>query len=597
MSVCVWRRQKAEAEKAVKVGDHDLAAELYKKTLSLMDVQHLIDSTSDLNFLDSDDEDDAVMKIQFEAAKVCTNISLMYFKLWEKNFEVESAKQSKKFAILALKHDKLWPKGFLRSVYASIILGQYDEAAIMLERFDKKFGVTEESTELSSLINIRQKPGAETALRSSKRFSLLQYPHNAFCIDAKGSGHFDSMEEFLSFPKIIGNNVSVLIKPGNYEYPPMELDFEYKNVDIVGDCKIHIKDGILVEDPNINFKANPKFPLGLFLTERSFFLRRLKISLAASDCTINLEHCSLSSSVDYNPSFYAIRNVVLSCKSCRCHDSKGFEIENGSQVEMEKCFFRSVSNAIWLTRDISVASFSKSVFENISCCAINASTGVKKLYVKDCKFTDIGDNDTRSNSYMNSAICTSRCNAVIQDSSISFVTGTGILIGGAKTEIRGVKIRNCSYQAISVNYAEKVLIKNSEFSNSPFGVYCHIGAISFEGNNISSEAMDVMASPMCQIEFLGDITHKLRKSSPEEWQILHGSEKENMRQKYKTDLEYKRIVKKVCNYCKCSKGGFFSRELDLKACSGCKVVRYCSVRCQKRDWKYHKANCSAEIQE
>ena len=30
---------------------------------------------------------------------------------------------------------------------------------------------------------------------------------------------------------------------------------------------------------------------------------------------------------------------------------------------------------------------------------------------------------------------------------------------------------------------------------------------------------------------------------------------------------------------------------DLKACSGCRAVYYCDVRCQRRDWSRHKVQC------
>lgn len=38
----------------------------------------------------------------------------------------------------------------------------------------------------------------------------------------------------------------------------------------------------------------------------------------------------------------------------------------------------------------------------------------------------------------------------------------------------------------------------------------------------------------------------------------------------------------------CAKAGQFQ-------CSSCKLVRYCSVSCQKEDWKRHKGMCKRVI--
>ncbi|TEB22362.1 hypothetical protein FA13DRAFT_1778853, partial [Coprinellus micaceus] len=33
--------------------------------------------------------------------------------------------------------------------------------------------------------------------------------------------------------------------------------------------------------------------------------------------------------------------------------------------------------------------------------------------------------------------------------------------------------------------------------------------------------------------------------------------------------------------------------VDLKRCTGCKIVRYCTPACQTRDWTFHKHECNA----
>ena len=48
------------------------------------------------------------------------------------------------------------------------------------------------------------------------------------------------------------------------------------------------------------------------------------------------------------------------------------------------------------------------------------------------------------------------------------------------------------------------------------------------------------------------------------------------------------MIHTQCNYCKISEKG-----CSMKQCGRCKMIRYCSVECQKSDWKQHKKTCSA----
>ena len=38
-----------------------------------------------------------------------------------------------------------------------------------------------------------------------------------------------------------------------------------------------------------------------------------------------------------------------------------------------------------------------------------------------------------------------------------------------------------------------------------------------------------------------------------------------------------------CSYC--------HETTEVKHCAACKLVYYCDISCQKRDWKYHKYYC------
>jgi len=41
---------------------------------------------------------------------------------------------------------------------------------------------------------------------------------------------------------------------------------------------------------------------------------------------------------------------------------------------------------------------------------------------------------------------------------------------------------------------------------------------------------------------------------------------------------------KSCNYCR-------NENTELFKCGNCKCIYYCSKKCQKEDWKFHKNNC------
>lgn len=40
---------------------------------------------------------------------------------------------------------------------------------------------------------------------------------------------------------------------------------------------------------------------------------------------------------------------------------------------------------------------------------------------------------------------------------------------------------------------------------------------------------------------------------------------------------------RVCNHC--------GANTNLKSCSKCRIIKYCSKECQCADWKHHKKNC------
>ena len=47
-------------------------------------------------------------------------------------------------------------------------------------------------------------------------------------------------------------------------------------------------------------------------------------------------------------------------------------------------------------------------------------------------------------------------------------------------------------------------------------------------------------------------------------------------------------VHSVCSNCKCPP----EKGEELKRCSRCHIIRYCSIQCQRKDWDFHRFACS-----
>nr|BAN65725.1 MYND finger domain protein, putative [Babesia bovis] len=57
-----------------------------------------------------------------------------------------------------------------------------------------------------------------------------------------------------------------------------------------------------------------------------------------------------------------------------------------------------------------------------------------------------------------------------------------------------------------------------------------------------------------------------------------------------TQQPKKEIIPNNCENCKREE----SKDAPLKICSRCKKIKYCSVQCQKDDWKYHQRICNVK---
>ena len=77
-----------------------------------------------------------------------------------------------------------------------------------------------------------------------------------------------------------------------------------------------------------------------------------------------------------------------------------------------------------------------------------------------------------------------------------------------------------------------------------------------------------------------------------------GKKIENKRWKEHKDkyVDCKKVSSlKDCAFCG-APGSFTPKGIIHKRCSKCKITWYCSVKCQKEDWRYHKKHCLAPEQ-
>ena len=102
-----WKEIKKIAEDLYKSREFEQAAQKYIKAL-----ENLMDS--DCKTKTDNSERANVFDFKTEATKIYSNISLMYFNLWETNKSQDSIRLSVKYAKKAIEFDPLWFKGYLR---------------------------------------------------------------------------------------------------------------------------------------------------------------------------------------------------------------------------------------------------------------------------------------------------------------------------------------------------------------------------------------------------------------------------------------------------------------------------------------------------
>ena len=241
-----WKELKKIAEELFKSLEYEQAAKKYIEAL-----QNLMDSNSS-NAKNDNSERDSLFGFKTEAAKIYSNISLMYFKLWETNKSQDLIGLSVKYAKKAIEFDPVWFKGYLRlskAYYSRKENGNAIEAMMKCMSFAKDKDVELVKPHLKELKFYTH----EKVIQSSPSWSLLNFPDNVYVIDPDGAGHFTNLYELAVKYKNSVTKASILVRPGVY----IGTHFFYdSNIDIVGECNIEIdpNHGAVTRDPPAIFR-------------------------------------------------------------------------------------------------------------------------------------------------------------------------------------------------------------------------------------------------------------------------------------------------------------------------------------------------------
>ena len=232
--------------------EYQRAAEQYVTTL-----QSLVES----NFSECDNNnpcDDHSLGLKIEAAKICSNISLMYFKVWETDGSENSLCYSIEYAEKATKFDSTWPKGYLllsRAYYSRNENDNAIDAMLKYMSYAKGKDIKLAKAHLKELKFYT----VDKVIQSSPSWNLLRFPDNVYVIDSDGAGHFTSLDQLIAKH---GNSIakaSILVRPGVYIGT---YSLENSEIDIVGDCNVEFDpfSNVITKDPSVVFK-NVKSPI------------------------------------------------------------------------------------------------------------------------------------------------------------------------------------------------------------------------------------------------------------------------------------------------------------------------------------------------
>ena len=624
-----WKELKKIAEELFKSLEYEQAAKKYIEAL-----QNLMDSNSS-NAKNDNSERDSLSGFKTEAAKIYSNISLMYFKLWETNKSQDLIGLSVKYAKKAIEFDHVWFKGYLRlskAYYSRKENGNAIEAMMKCMSFAKDKDVDLVKPHLKELKFYTH----EKVIQSSPSWSLLNFPDNVYVIDPDGAGHFTNLYELAAKYKNSVTKASILVRPGVYTGTHFFCD---SNIDIVGECNVEIdpNHGAVTRDPPVIFRNfgssisgqkcftyedESGFPN---LETRTFSFKQSEIRMKR----LTVEECVIHHGI---PAVYGVSsNIDIDQCSVRSKCSVSVATGHGVKLTVTASIFVDVYGAVMVA--------GKNTSGTLKNCLINKAVGLgvevrdnaKSVKLYSCTITNTKQqglvvyNDAKKANVLGcvfeannsektineGAIQLKSCMVKIQDTVIKNQNGSGIVIEDGNGEFFKLTVAKC-FSGILVQAG--VSIKECNISGCMFGInICEIisDPVVLESNAITECFYDVGRHPKSPIPLVtGQANHRIEKIYMND--VMVGRNLKHRRKprskKYPKGLNIGPLgdvlgtnekqedpfltatSRLSCRHCGYTEAQVFRK---LKKCGKCKMAVYCSESCQKKAWKTHKPMCES----
>ena len=621
-----WEELKKIAKSLCSNLEYKQAAEQYVTAL-----QSLVEN----NFTECDNNDpcdDHSLGLKTEAAKICSNISLMYFKVWETNGSENSLCYSIEYAEKAAKFDPAWLKSYLllsRAYYSRNENDNAIDAMLKYMSYAKGKDIKLAKAHLEELKFYT----FDKVIQSSPSWNLLRFPDNAYVIDSDGAGHFTSLDQLIAKH---GNSIakaSILVRPGVYIGT---YSLEYSEIDIVGDCNVEFNpvSNVITKDPPVVFKnvKSPIFPteaahllvkqFGDIPVQASTFsfnksqihMNRVTVeeliiahpvqAVRSKDTNININQCSIKSKCSASVSTEG--NCILSINSSIFIDVFGAVLVAGKNTtaSLKHCIINNTEGIGVEARDNAKLELDSCKISNTKRQGLFVNNSAKRAKVTNCLFelNNIGK------SIHEGAIQLRNCKAKIADTVIKKQKGGGIVIENGRGKFLELTIMNCvtailvqagvSIEACNVSHCVNGIVIGEVISDS----------VVLESNLITECASEVVRLPNSprptvkgeskhRIEevdlsdiMLGTFCKAYKKAASKNaskglnmgpvGDVLGINEERNPFFTPTSNL--------TCEHC-----GLSAVQIGgkLKKCGRCKIAVYCSENCQQKSWKTHKQMC------